>query len=58
MPRKKLPWKVRQAIGLRRASLRRNVSPQQYEVMQARADILMREAKRDKERLDRMTKGS
>jgi hypothetical protein len=51
---KKQQWKVRQAIGLRRASHRRNISVQQADRMRDRADRLMREAKRDKERIDRM----
>jgi hypothetical protein len=46
--------KSRQAAGLRRASLKRGVSAEQWRRMNDRADRLMREAKRDKERLDRI----
>jgi hypothetical protein len=44
--------KSRQAAGLRRASHRRNISSQQAARMQDRADRLMREVKRDKERIE------
>jgi hypothetical protein len=46
--------KSRQAAGLRRASYKRCFSSQEAERMRDRADRLLREAQRDKERLDRM----
>jgi hypothetical protein len=51
---KKQAWKSRQAAGLRRASLKRGVSIEQWRRMNARADRLLREAKADRERLARM----
>jgi hypothetical protein len=46
--------KSRQAAGLRRASHKRGVSIQQRQRMNDRADKLLREAARDRERLVRM----
>ncbi len=50
---KKQAWKSRQAAGLRRASLKQGVSLEQWRQMNDRADKLLREAARDRERMAR-----